>query len=59
MNSFLWKGTAPDGGRRSERVAAENAQAARAQLSAAGWTDLQLVMDELLEACRRPLAGQR
>lgn len=44
---FVWKGKDPQGKTRSERVTAENAQAARQQLADDGWTDLELVMDEI------------
>lgn len=50
--SFLWKGKDPDGVVRSERVTAENAQAAKAQLTEAGWTNLELVMDEIADVAR-------
>ena len=45
--TFVWKGKDPTGKKRSERVVAENAQAARQQLTLAGWTELELVMDEV------------
>lgn len=50
--SFLWKGKDPTGIIRSERVTAENAQAARTLLVEAGWTNLELVMDEIADVAR-------
>lgn len=47
MPTFLWSGTDPGGVQRSERVEAENAQAAQAILTSAGWVNLELVMDEI------------
>src|SRR5262245_16831010 len=45
--TFLWKGRDPDGNPGSTRLAAENAQAARERLTLAGWTELELVEDEV------------
>jgi tetratricopeptide (TPR) repeat protein len=47
MGTFLWSGKDAQGNQRSERVEAENAQQARAILADRGWTDLQLIQDEL------------
>src|SRR5689334_13090594 len=44
---FLWKGRDPKGERGAEEVIAANAQAAREQLTQAGWTELELVKDEV------------
>ena len=50
--SFLWKGKDAHGVLRSERVTAENAQMAKAQLVQAGWTNLELLMDEIGDVVR-------
>ena len=47
MPTFLWSGKAAEGRQQSERVEAENAQAAKAILASRGWTDLELIKDEL------------
>jgi hypothetical protein len=47
MPTFLWSGKDAEGKKRSERIDAENAQAARAQLESRGWSNLELVKDEL------------
>jgi tetratricopeptide (TPR) repeat protein len=47
MSTFLWSGKDAEGHLRSERVEAENAQDAKDILVSAGWTDLELVMDEI------------
>lgn len=47
MDTFLWSGKDAEGRQRSERVNAENAQAAKAILENRGWTDLELVIDEI------------
>jgi tetratricopeptide (TPR) repeat protein len=47
MHTFLWSGKDAEGRQRCERVSAENAQAAKAALSSAGWTNLELVTDEI------------
>ncbi len=57
MSSFPWKGKAPDGTARSERVWAENAQAARIVLEQRGWSDLCLLTDELFDAARAHVEG--
>jgi type II secretory pathway component PulF len=44
---FVWKGRDPQGNVRSEEVMAENAQAAREDLTQCGWTELELVFDEI------------
>src|SRR5688572_18732207 len=44
---FLWRGTDPDGKPHKYKVRAESAQAARAQLTDAGWTNLELISDEI------------
>ena len=53
MHSFLWSGKDSEGKKRSERVEAENARAARAILEAQGWTDLQLIKDEIGDVVKR------
>ena len=54
MNTFLFKGKDPGGDFRSEAISAENAQEAKARLHETGWTNLQLVMDEVCDtACAR------
>ena len=50
--SFLWKGKDPQGTVRSERITAENAQAAKAHLVDKGWTNLELVTDEISASAR-------
>jgi len=40
---FVWKGKGPQGNVCSEEVMAENAQAAREELTRRGWTELELV----------------
>jgi type II secretory pathway component PulF len=47
MSTFLWQGKDAQGRVRKEEVVADNAQAARAQLVAAGWTELRLFKDEI------------
>jgi tetratricopeptide (TPR) repeat protein len=47
MPTFLFAGKDVEGIKRHERVDAENAQDAKANLASRGWTDLQLVIDEL------------
>jgi hypothetical protein len=56
MNDFVWKGKDPEGRVRSERVTAENAQAAKAELLARGWLDVLLVREEISSrgSCRSP-----
>jgi hypothetical protein len=44
---FVWKGRDPQGNVRSEEVMAENAQAAREELTRRGWTELEMVFDEI------------
>jgi tetratricopeptide (TPR) repeat protein len=50
MPTFIWRGTDPEGKQKSERVDAENAQVAKAELIQRGWTNLQLVGDEIIDA---------
>jgi len=57
VNDFVWKGKDPEGRERCERVTAENAQAAKAELLAQGWTDLHLVMDEICDFAGRGVEG--
>lgn len=47
MPTFLWSGKDAQGRQRSERIDAENAQAAKTALVSAGWTNLELVLDEI------------
>ena len=47
---FIWKGRDPQGNVRSEEVMAENAQAAREELTRRDWTELELVFDEIASA---------
>ncbi|PYJ84800.1 MAG: hypothetical protein DME22_11390 [Verrucomicrobia bacterium] len=47
MPTFLWSGKDAEGRQQSERVEAENAQAAKAILASRGWTDLELIKDEV------------
>jgi len=44
---YVWKGKDPRGNARSEEVMAENAQAAREELTRRGWTELELVFDDI------------
>jgi tetratricopeptide (TPR) repeat protein len=44
---FVWKGKDSQGTARSEEVMAENAQVARENLTRRGWTELELVSDEI------------
>ena len=55
MHSFLWSGRDGEGNERSERVDAENAQQAKAILASRGWTNLELVFDEICDAARQQL----
>jgi len=59
MPTFLWSGKDAEGRQQSERVEAENAQAAKAILASRGWTDLELIKDEVgySEALRMEPAG--
>jgi tetratricopeptide (TPR) repeat protein len=57
MNSFVWKGKDSEGEPRCERVSAENAQAAKTILAAQGWSDLQLVMDEICDNAGKMVQG--
>jgi tetratricopeptide (TPR) repeat protein len=57
MNSFLFKGKDVGGNARSERVTAENAQAAKAFLVGEGWSELQLVTDEICDYAGRTVEG--
>jgi tetratricopeptide (TPR) repeat protein len=52
MHSFLWSGRDAQGEQRSERVSAENAQAAKAILTQQGWTGLELIANEVMETAR-------
>ena len=45
--AFLWKGKDPHGRLRGVRVPAENAQISKELLARAGWTDLELLKDEI------------
>jgi tetratricopeptide (TPR) repeat protein len=45
--NFLWKGRDAQGNPRNTKVQAESAQAARATLTAQGWTELELMRDEI------------
>lgn len=45
---FLWRGKDKSGRTRAERVWADNAQEARLQLRNEGWSDLELIKDELV-----------
>jgi tetratricopeptide (TPR) repeat protein len=54
--NFLWKGKDADGNSRSTKVRADSAQAARAKLTEQGWTDLELMGDEV---CSVASAGVR
>jgi tetratricopeptide (TPR) repeat protein len=53
MHWFIWKGIDPAGTPGSDRVPAENAQAAKVEMIRRGWTDLQLVSDELGDLVRK------
>jgi tetratricopeptide (TPR) repeat protein len=53
MHSFLWTGKDPSGNERSERVEAENAQAAKAILTQRGWTNLQMITDEICDIAQQ------
>jgi tetratricopeptide (TPR) repeat protein len=57
MNTFLWKGTDPKGSRGSVRISADNAQAGRQTLAEQGWSDLQLVTDEVCDNAGRTVQG--
>ncbi len=50
---FVWKGKDPGGNLRCREIIAENAQQAKARLRAEGWSDLQLVVDEIGDAAGR------
>lgn len=50
MPTFLWSGKDAEGQQRSERVEAENAQTAKVVLISAGWTNLELIMDEICDS---------
>jgi tetratricopeptide (TPR) repeat protein len=52
MTRFVWKGTDPQGNRRTAENNAGNAQEARRLLQFQGWTDLQLIIDELGDTVR-------
>lgn len=45
---FLWRGKDKNGKTRVERVRAENAQQARARLTDEGWSELELIKDDLV-----------
>lgn len=45
--TFLWRGKNAQGTSGTERVTAADARAAREQLTAAGWTELELITDEI------------
>lgn len=47
MPTFLFAGKDAEGKKQHERLDAENAQAAKAVLASRGWTDLELVLDEM------------
>jgi len=47
MPTFLWTGKDVGGHERSERVEAENAQEAKQILAGRGWTNLELLKDEI------------
>jgi tetratricopeptide (TPR) repeat protein len=47
MPTFLFAGKDVEGKKRHERVDADNAQAAKVILASRGWTDLELLIDEL------------
>src|SRR5580704_9360605 len=47
MHSFLWSGKDSNGNKRAERVEAQNAQEAKAILTAEGWTELELIKNEI------------
>lgn len=47
MPTFLFLGNNADGKRQHERIDAENAQAAKGILVTRGWTELELVLDEI------------
>jgi tetratricopeptide (TPR) repeat protein len=47
MPTFLWSGKDAEGRQRNERVETENAQSARTILSGRGWTELELLKDEV------------
>jgi tetratricopeptide (TPR) repeat protein len=53
LHSFLWQGKDSSGKKRGVRVVAEDAQSARAFLTADGWTELQLIRDEISDVSRR------
>jgi len=55
MHSFLWTGKDTEGKERSAHVTAENAQAARGILEGRGWTQLELVTDEICDETRRQI----
>jgi hypothetical protein len=48
--TFIWRGTDPQGKSRSEKIKAANAQTAREELTRAGWTNLELIQDEISAA---------
>src|SRR4051812_40541867 len=51
--AFVWRGKDPKGTVRGERVVAPNAQLAREKLATAGWSDLQLIKDEIAVVASR------
>jgi tetratricopeptide (TPR) repeat protein len=53
VHSFLWSGKDSEGKVRGVHVEAENAQAAKAILTARGWTELQLIRDEISDAVKK------
>jgi tetratricopeptide (TPR) repeat protein len=53
VHSFLWQGKDSSGKKRGVRVEAEDAQSARAFLVADGWTELQLIRDEISDVSRK------
>ena len=53
MHRFLWSGKDAEGRERAERVEAENAQEAKRILTERGWTELQLLKDEISDVVRK------
>src|SRR5215469_8025357 len=62
MPSFLWTGKDAEGRQKNEFVPAKNAPESKAILIARGWTQLELMGDETLEAVhaiRPPIPEER
>lgn len=57
MPEYLWSGTSPSGEKNgAERVQAENVEAAKAILTARGWTNLQLHTSEISDYIHKAMA---